>query len=130
MKAIILTLKIFLGLIGSTLVFQGFMWSFFPESNMEMDGIVTNSTLGINMIKTDIGAPLMIVGLFQILFVIGNDEFFKPLVIIASAYLVVRTMSFFVDGSHPMIITGIIMELIVPALNILLFRLKNQNVQV
>lgn len=120
----VISLRVLLGLLGLTLLVNGFMWAFLPETNMETDGIIANSVLGLNMIKSDIGAPLMAVGLFQLLFVLGRNEFFLPLVIIASSYFVVRTVSFFVDGSHLLIIIGIVMELLVPVLNMALYRLR------
>lgn len=121
------TLRVLLGLMGLTLLFSGFMWAFLPESNLETNEIIANSILGLNMIKSDIGAPLMAVGLFQILFVFGRSQFFLPLVITSLLYFLVRTVSFFVDGSHSTIVIGIVMELMVPLLNVALYRLMKNT---
>lgn len=120
-------LRVLLGLMGLTLLFSGFMWAFLPESNLETNEIVANSILGLNMIKSDIGAPLMAIGLFQILFVFGRSQFFLPLVITSLLYFLVRTVSFFVDGSHSTIVIGIVMELMVPLLNVALYRLMKNT---
>ena len=119
--------RILLGLVGTTLLLQGFIWSFFPEANLAMNEIITESILGINMIKSDIGGALIATGLIGVLYAIGKKEFYLPMVIIVSSYLIVRTTSFFVDGSHPTIIIGIVMEAIVLLLVILLNRLRNKT---
>ena len=118
--------KILLGLTGLTLFYGGFMWAFMPESNLESYQIVSNSILGLNMIKSDIGAPLMAMGFLQIWFVFGKRELFLPVVIIGLCYFIVRSVSFFIDGSDPLIISGIVMEIVVPLLNVALYRLTQK----
>ena len=61
-------LKIFIGLIALLLLKQGFMWSFLPEMNLETHNIVTNSNLGLNMVKSEIGAGLFSVSIFLLLY--------------------------------------------------------------
>lgn len=131
MKATITILRIFLGLIGVTLVFQGFMWSFMPEANLEMNEIVAESVLGINMIKSDIGGALLAAGTFLVLFALKGGQWFYPTVIIAGSYFMVRTVSFITDGYHQTILIGVILEGIVVAASILLnqlLRKQNENV--
>lgn len=113
MKGIIVILKIFLGLAGLTLVFQGFMWAFFPDSNLEINQIIADSTLGMNMIKSDIGGALLATGVIILLFTIKGRQWFYPTIILSGGYFLVRTISFFVDGYHLTIIIGIAMEGIV-----------------
>ncbi|NME72582.1 hypothetical protein [Flammeovirga aprica] len=127
MKVVKVILKVLLGLMGLVLVYNGFKWAFLPENNLNTNGIIANTILGINMIKSDIGAPLMAIGLFQVLFVLGRKEFFFPLIIISLLYFVVRLVSYFVDGSHPIIEIGLVMEVVVPLLNTVLFKLINEE---
>ena len=51
--------KTFLALTGLILLYVGFMWSFMPDANLTQYSIEIGSILGMNMIKTDIGAPLL-----------------------------------------------------------------------
>lgn len=118
--------RIVLGLVGVILLVQGFMWAFLPANNLLMNDIVTNSTLGLNMIKSDIGGALMAGGLIQILYAIKWKEFYLPLIIFVSGYLIVRTVSFFVDGTHPTIIMGIILEAVVLVLIVVLNNLRKE----
>ena len=119
------TCRILLGLVGALLLFQGGMWAFSPADNLEMNSIVTNSGLGMNMIKSDIGGPLIAVGTMLLLYAISSKELFPPLMIFVSGYLLVRTVSFFVDGSHPTVLTGLIMEAVVLVLILALNKLRN-----
>jgi hypothetical protein len=120
--------RILLGLVGLILLMQGIMWAFMPEANLAMNDIVANSTLGLNMIKSDIGGALMAVGLLLILYVVNRKELYFPLVIFVSGYLIVRSVSFFTDGSHPTIIVGIVMEAVVLALVVVLHKLRKKVV--
>lgn len=113
MKTAILTLRIFLGLMGGVLVLQGTMWAFAPASNLEMNQIVTETALGMNMIKSDIGGPLMVAGIFLLLFAIKGREWYVPSIMIAGGYLLVRSVSFIVDGYHPTIVVGVVLESVV-----------------
>ena len=92
------------------LLYAGFMWSFMPDANLAQYSIETGSILGINMVKTDIGAPLLVGGTFLLLFAFKGNEWFLPMFILGGAYFIIRTISFFVDGSDPMIIFGIGLE--------------------
>lgn len=105
--------RIFIGLVASLLLMQGFMWSFLPEANLATNGIVVDNTLGINMIKTDIGAGLFTVAIFSFLYLFRGVKWFMPLVIAVSGYLIIRTISFFVDGYHETVVIGIGLEAIV-----------------
>lgn len=110
MKTTIIVLRVFLGLIGLALIFQGFMWSFLPESNLEMNGIQISSILGINMVKSDIGGGLLAAGTFLGLFSLKGKHWFYPSVIIASAYFLVRAISLITDGYHETVVIGVILE--------------------
>jgi len=106
-------LKIFIGLIALLLLKTGFMWSFLPETNLEAHNIVTNSNLGLNMIKSEIGSGLFSVALFLLLYVIKGKKWFLPATIMVGLYLVTRTISFMVDGYHPVIVTLIVLEALI-----------------
>ena len=109
-STIIWICKIFLALTGLMLLYAGFMWSFIPDANLAQYSIEVSNALGMNMIKTDIGAPLLVAGTFLLLFSFKGNEWFLPMFILGGAYLIIRTISFFVDGSDPMIIFGIGLE--------------------
>lgn len=132
MKTGIIILKVLLGLMGLTLVYNGFMWAFFPTGNLEANEIIANSTIAINMIKSDIGSPLLVAGAFLVLFAIQGRKWFLPTVMIAGSYFLVRTISFIIDSYHEIVITGIILEGVVIALacllNHLLKKQENQKV--
>lgn len=108
-----------LGLIGLTLVFNGAMWAFAPASNLEVNAISVASVLGMNMIKSDIGAPLMSVGIFLVLYALKRGLWFYPSVIIAGMYAIVRGVSVLVDGAAQMALVGVGLELFVVALLII-----------
>jgi hypothetical protein len=125
MKNILIwTCKIFLSLTGFLLLYAGFMWSFMPELNLIANNIEVGSVLGMNMIKSDIGAPLLVGGTFLLLFAFKGNEWFLPMFILGGAYFIVRTISFFIDGSHPTIIFGIGLEGVVLLALYGLYRLR------
>ena len=106
-------LKIFIGLIALLLLKQGFMWSFLPEMNLETHNIVTNSNLGLNMVKSEIGAGLFSVSIFLLLYVIKGQKWFLPATIMIGFFLVIRTISFIVDGYHQTIVILIVLEALI-----------------
>lgn len=92
------------------LLYAGFMWSFMPAENLISNSIEVNSILGMNMIKSDIGAPLLVGGTFLLLFAFKGNQWFLPMFMLGGAYFIIRTISFFVDGFDPTIIFGIVLE--------------------
>ena len=102
--------KIFLALTGLVLLYAGGIWSFMPEANLATYNIAVSDGLGMNMIKTDIGAPLLVGGSFLLLFVFKGNQWFLPMFIFGGAYFLIRTISFFVDGSYLEVIFGIGLE--------------------
>lgn len=119
--------KIFLTLSSLMLLYAGFMWSFFPDANLAANSIEVSNALGINMIKSDIGAPLLAGGVFLLLFVFQGNRWFLPMLILGGAYFIVRTISFFVDGSHQMIIFGIVLEGLVLVALYSLYKLRKDT---
>lgn len=107
------TLKIFLALVGAILLLQGIMWGFFPETNLATNSIEVSNALGLNMIKSDIGGGLVAGGLFLLLFVFQGNKWFWPMMILGSAFLIIRTVSFISDGYHETIVLGIVLEALV-----------------
>ena len=106
-------LKIFIALIALMLFKQGFMWSFLPETNLEIHNIVTNSNLGLNMIKSEIGTGVLSVSIFLLLYVIKGQKWFLPAIIMVGLFLVIRTISFIIDGYHQIIVSIIILEVLI-----------------
>ncbi len=106
-------LKILIGLIALMLLRQGFMWSFLPEMNLESHNIVTNSNLGLNMIKSEIGSGLFSVAIFLLLYVIKGKKWFLPATIMVGFFLVIRTISLIMDGYHQVIVTLIVLEALI-----------------
>lgn len=112
MKKILLWIfRMFIGLVAVILLMQGALWAFMPESNMLTNGISASSPLGINMIKSDIGAGLLSAAIFTLLFLIKGQQWFLPTIIMILSYLLIRISSFVIDGSHPTIIIGITLEM-------------------
>jgi len=89
---------------------QGVLWGLFPAGNLEMNGIETQTIIGRNMIKSDIGGGIITAGIFLSLFLWRGNQWFWPVLIICTAFFSLRLISFFVDGSHPMVIFGLAFE--------------------
>jgi len=102
--------RIFTGIMGLIFFIQGFIWAFFPDMNLTAYDIQASSVLGINMIKSDIGAGLFASSIFTFLFLFKGKQWFFPLLIIAVAYLAIRLISLLTDGYHQTILFGVILE--------------------
>lgn len=87
----------------------------FPAANLTDNDITATSPLALNMIKTDIGGGLIAASTLIGLFALKGNQWFVPAAIITGAYLILRTISWTVDGSHPMIISGVVLEALVLA---------------
>lgn len=103
-------LRIFIGLLGVAILYPAFMWSFMPESNLLQNNIEVNSIIGMNFIKSNMGTSLFTTPIFMFLFLFKGEKWFLPSVIIMATFLLIRFISFVVDGSHTIIIAGIILE--------------------
>jgi hypothetical protein len=110
MQAAKVATNVFLLLVAASLLVSGVLWAIAPTSNLATNGISVSSALGMNMIKTDIGAPLITTALFLVIFVFKRGHWFYPAAMNAAAYLVIRIISFAVDGYHPMVAVGIALE--------------------
>lgn len=64
------------------------------------------------MIKSDIGGPLMMAGLFSILYALKGERWYLPTLLMGSGYLVIRIASFLIDGFSEVAFMGIIVEII------------------
>jgi len=104
-------LRVFIGLVAIMLLYPGFMWSFMPDSNLVLNDIEVNSALGMNMVKSAMGTGLIATSIFMLLFLLKGEKWFLPSVIIMATFLLIRLVSLFVDGSHKMIIIGILIEI-------------------
>jgi hypothetical protein len=120
-------LKIFIALIALLLLKQGFMWSFLPEMRLESNNIVTNSNLGLNMIKSDMGGGLFSVAIFLLLYVIKGKKWFLPATIMVGFFLVIRTISFIMDGYHQMIVIVIVVEVLILVALFVLNKLQSKK---
>ena len=105
-------LRVFIGLVALILLFPGFMWSFMPEANLVLNDIEVNSALGMNMLKSAMGTGLLATSIFMLLFLLKGEKWFLPSFIIMATFLLIRLVSLFVDGSHLMIIVGILIEIL------------------
>jgi len=105
-------LRIFIGIVGLMLLYPGFMWSFMPEANLLQNSIEVNSILGINFLKSGMGTALLTTAIFMFLFLFKGEKWFLPSVILMATFLLIRVVSLIVDGSHTLIIAGILVEFI------------------
>ena len=104
-------LRVFIGLVALMLLFPGFMWSFMPDANLVLNDIEVNSALGMNMLKSAMGTGLLATSIFMLLFLFKGEKWFLPSFVIMATFLLIRLVSLFVDGSHLMIIVGILIEI-------------------
>ena len=112
MKNIIIwVLRVFIGLVALMLLYPGITWSFIPETNLLSHDIVVNSALGMNMLKSAMGTGLFATSIFMFLFVFKGEKWFLPSFMIMAIFLLIRVISLAMDGSHKMIIVGIIIEI-------------------
>ena len=95
-----------------------------------MNGIETQTIIGRNMIKSDIGGGIIAAGIFLSLFLWRGNQWFWPVLIISTAFFSLRLISFFVDGSHPLVIFGLVFEAAVIATLIGLKRLRDMKFDV
>ena len=103
-------LKVFIILVGVTLIYNGVVWAFFPNTNLDTYSIIVNAPEGMNMIRSDIGGPLAIAGAFAVLYGVKGKTWFLPTLLIASSYLVPRIVSLFIDGVNQVSIMGVGVE--------------------
>lgn len=120
-------LRMAIGGMGVVLLVQGLLWGFFPGTNMDTYGITADGALGLNMIKADIGGPLIATGLMLVLFAVRGGYWFLPTVILAGSYLGVRTASLIVDGPEPLAVLGVVVEAVVVAALYALHRLWTRD---
>lgn len=125
MKSLSIGIRVLLALVALTLVGNGFMWAFLPAGNLETNAISVDSPLGMNMIKSDIGAPLIGVGLLILLYAWRQGHWYYPSVLMAALYAVVRAASVAVDGPEPMALVGVGLETFVVLLLVIDRRLNS-----
>ena len=108
--------KGFLAFCSAVLTINGLLWSFAPQSNMDMLGISASADpIGRNMLKSDIGAPLAAMGIMLALYLRGEKEQYgKPICLVSGSIGVVRLVSLLVDGYAPMAVYGVIVEFLLP----------------
>ena len=120
--------KIFLIVAGVLFLFAGFLWSFMPDENLATYSITISDGLGMNMIKTSMGAPLFAGSIFLLLFVFKGNQWFLPIFIFVAAHFLVRTISLFVDGSYPEVIFSMGLEVVVLLALYGLYKLRQSEV--
>ena len=123
-KNVATALRVMIGLVGITLMFNGFMWGFFPNNNLETYDIIVNASSGMNMIKSDIGGPLLIAGLFTLLYSIKGEKWYWSTLLISSGYLFVRFFSIIFDGYSQTAMLGIVVEIIAISLLIVSYKVN------
>ena len=117
-------LRIFIGLTAIVLAVNGFLWSFIPAGNLDTYSITTNTATGINMLKSDIGGGLFAAAIFLFMYAWRRGFWFYPAIIATGSYLLVRTVSLIVDGSHPTVFAGIALEALVAIVLVVLWRME------
>ncbi len=65
----------------------------------------------MNFLKSGMGTALLTTSIFMFLFLFKGKKWFLPSVIIMATFLLIRLVSLIVDGSHLMIIVGILIEI-------------------
>lgn len=118
------TCKILLGLCGLMLIFSGFMWGFAPETNFETYHIIIDEIVGKSMVQTDISAPLIVGGIFLLLFSFKGNRWFLPMFIFSAIYLLIRGTTLFTMGFDNTILFGVVFEFIVLILLVVLKKLR------
>lgn len=116
-----------LSVLALVVLVTGCMWAFAPAANLEANSISVSSALGMNMIKSDIGAPLIGTGVFTLLYAWKQGFWYYPSVIMASLYAVVRAVSVFVDGPAQMAVVGVGLEVFVVLLLVIDRRLSSKS---
>lgn len=120
-------IRILLSLLALVVLFSGCMWAFAPTANLEANSITVGSALGMNMIKSDIGAPLIGAGLFTFLYAWRQGHWYYPSLILTSLYAVVRAVSVLVDGPSQMALVGVGLEVFVALLLVIDRRLSTEH---
>lgn len=116
--------KILLGLSGLMLIFAGLQWGFFPEANFETYKVAIEGIAGHSMVQTDISAPLIVGGIFLLLFAFKGNRWFLPMFIFSAIYLLIRGATLFTMGFDNTILFGVVFELIVLILLVALKKLR------
>ena len=111
-KAFLLGCRIYVGVMAVILLINGFLWGFLPDSNLALNGIIVESVLGMNMIKSDIGGSLIAISILTVLFLLNRKQWFYPVIIFTSSLLFVRIISLLTDGYHEIAIAGVVMEVL------------------
>lgn len=118
------TCKILLGLCGLMLIYSGIMWGFAPEANFETYKVTIDGIIGKSMVQTDISAPLIVGGIFLLLFTFKGNRWFLPMFIFGAIYLLIRGATLFTMGFDNTILFGVVFELIVLILLVALKKLR------
>jgi hypothetical protein len=124
MKYISHILRALLALMGVVLIGQGILWGFFPDGNLEANGIELAGALGRNMVKSDIGGGLLAAGGFLVPYGSRQGFWFFPATMIAASYLLIRAVSLAVDGYAEMAAIGVALETVVLVLLLVARRLE------
>ncbi len=77
------------------------------------------------MIKSDIGGGLFAAAIFLFMYAWRRGFWFYPAVIATVSYLLVRTISLIVDGSHPTVLAGVGLETLVAIVLVILRRMES-----
>ena len=124
MNRLVTGLRVFIALVAVVLLANGFLWSFLPAGNLETYNIMADTAVGINMIKSDIGGGLLMAAISLLMYAWQRGFWFYPAIIATGSYLLVRTVSLIVDGSHPRILLGIGLEAVVAFVLVVLWRME------
>ncbi|WP_372572316.1 hypothetical protein [Ruegeria jejuensis] len=80
----------YFGLVFLFLTYLGVIWAFAPASQMIKLDITSSSLAGTNTLKSIMGAGLLSMAIFSLMFIIRSKTWFSPLATLTSLLLVVR----------------------------------------
>lgn len=102
--------KVYIGLLGLILISMWALWFISPEMAQELCQVKADSITGINMLKSDMGGAVLIIGLFIFLYFFKGKKWLFPAIVSTAAILVTRTLSMIIDGASINVVSGIAME--------------------
>ncbi len=113
-NAMLLFLKILLGLIGILLVYLSGNWLFKPDHIMAQHDIQASSNTGKNYLRGDIGGILISGAIFIGMFLYNGGEIWMfGAIILLTSVILGRILSLIMDGTSTRGIQAIVVELII-----------------
>ncbi len=107
-----IVLKIFIG-IGSFVLVAAWLMILFNYPKMKATlALEATQPQGMGVIRGDVAGMLLVIGVFQALFLICGDQWALPAILATAAVTIGRSWSYIVDGATKENRAGIIVELL------------------